>query len=83
MPKSEMRRMACQIAAQLPDNQGEALAVLEYVREIVLNLGGGWDCRATGAVPIQLFAQAQTNQAEALKDETGAPTGPPNIANQA
>ena len=42
MPHAHMKRMACQIAAQLPDDPEEALGVLNYVKEIVLNLGGGW-----------------------------------------
>lgn len=51
MPHSHMKRMACQIAAQLPDDPEEALGVLNYVREIVLNLGGGWSAtpKATSA----------------------------------
>lgn len=42
VPTAYAKRMACQIAAQLPDDEGEALVILELVRELVANLGGGW-----------------------------------------
>lgn len=50
-----MKRMACQIAAQLPDDPEEALGVLNYVKEIVLNLGGGWGA-GTRPTSAQLYS---------------------------
>jgi hypothetical protein len=49
-----MKRLACQIAAQLPESQDEALLVLSYAREIILNLGGGGWERQDAAELIQL-----------------------------
>ena len=37
-----LKRTACTIASQLPEEREDALAVLDYVREIVLNLGVSW-----------------------------------------
>lgn len=42
MPDGHLRRMACQIAAQLPDDREECLRVLRYVEDIVTHLGRGW-----------------------------------------
>lgn len=38
-----LKRNAAQIAAQLPENKGEALAVLTLAREIIVNLGSQWE----------------------------------------
>lgn len=35
--------MAAQIASQLPEAERDALTVLNYTREIVCNLGRGWE----------------------------------------
>ncbi len=80
MPKSEMRRMACQIAAQLPDSQAEALEVLDYVRDIVMNLGGGWG-QPTAVPPTQLYAVSPTSRATVPEAATEDPTDLPNRAN--
>lgn len=38
-----LKRAACSIVAQLPDDAEDAIAVLNYAREILLNLGSeGW-----------------------------------------
>lgn len=63
MPDAFMKRLACQIAAQLPDSQQESLEVLTYVREIVMNLGGGWG-RPVAVPPTQLFAADRKDQVE-------------------
>lgn len=38
-----LKRSACQIAAQLPEDRREALLVINYAREIVCNLGAAWE----------------------------------------
>jgi hypothetical protein len=48
-----LRRLACQIAAQLPDDKQEALRALRLVRQIVFNLGETWDSGPTE--PVALF----------------------------
>ena len=35
-----LKRLACQLVAQLPDERGDALAALEYARGIVDHLSG-------------------------------------------
>lgn len=37
-----LKRMACQIAAQMPDDFNEAMLVLGYTRDILCNLGRAW-----------------------------------------
>lgn len=68
MPEGHNRRMACQIAAQLPDDRAEALRVLAYVRDIVENLGGGWGAE-TPVSDARLYL-VRTSPAESL---SGAP----------
>ena len=55
MPDGHAKRLACQIAAQMPDDREESLRVLDYVREILFNLGGGWGAQVRAA-PTQLFS---------------------------
>lgn len=43
-----IKRQACHIAAQLPNNKQEALRVLNYAREILCNLGAGTEPEALG-----------------------------------
>lgn len=50
-----LKRQAAHIAAQLPNNRKDALVVLDYAREILLNLG------KDNADSIRLVSQ--TNQA--------------------
>jgi len=38
-----LKRTACTIAAQLPEERRDALSVLNYAREILLNLGKSWE----------------------------------------
>jgi hypothetical protein len=44
-----LKRTACTIASQLPDERRDALTVLNYAREIILNLGKNWE--APSAIP--------------------------------
>lgn len=58
-----LKRIACQICTQLPDDKGEALKVLRYVRQIVFCLGEEWetDRRET---PILPFGRALKGRAD-------------------
>lgn len=81
MPDSHMKRLACQIAAQLPDSQQESLEVLGYVREIVMNLGGGWG-RPTIVQPTPLFGADRLTGLEASQEgERAGPIGRLDRAN--
>ena len=54
-----MKRMAAQIASQLPEDDREALIVLNYVREIICNLGRSWEIPSAmpnAIQPIQIAA---------------------------
>ena len=48
-----LKRAACTIASQLPDDRAEALVVLGYAEEIIINLGG-WG--RVGKAPVALRA---------------------------
>lgn len=52
-----LKRSACQIAAQLPESREDALKVLSYVNEILVNLGGGWGAIQPSAVKDQVAVQ--------------------------
>lgn len=41
-----LKRSACAIAAQLPEDKRDALCVLNYAREIVANLGKSWEIQS-------------------------------------
>lgn len=76
MSDGHTKRLACQIAAQMPDSVDEALEVLRLVREVVLNLDGGWgELRPT---PTRLYA---INPATSQATETVIPLGRQDRAN--
>lgn len=81
MGEAVLKRLACQIAAQLPDDQAEALLVLNYAREIILCLGGGWQAPATNA-PIPLFSPARTNPADFQAGAAAGQSGLRGIASR-
>lgn len=56
-----LKRMAAQIASQLPENDREALIVLNYVREIICNLGAAWEvpsAMTAAREPLKLVSAA-------------------------
>lgn len=38
-----VKRLAAQLVSQLPEDRRDALCALNYAREILLNLGKGWE----------------------------------------
>lgn len=50
-----IKRMACQIYTQLPEDKREALQVLQYVRQIIFCLGEDWDSvvKTASILPFQ------------------------------
>ena len=53
-----LKRIACQVYTQLPEDKREALLVLRYVREIVFCLGEEWETVSRSS-PILPFGPAQ------------------------
>lgn len=79
MPTSEERRLkraACLIASQLPEDQGEAVRVLHYARRIVEQLA---EEKPPGEV-IPLSSQAQRYLAVVREGEQEDQTDYPYIA---
>ncbi len=54
-----IKRMACQLYTQLPEDKREALQVLQYVRQIIFCLGEDWEAVVKSAA-ILPFQQAET-----------------------
>ena len=54
------RVLACQIFTQLPADEGEALKVLAYVKQIIMNLGSDWDQEAQDRVGVASVANVIT-----------------------
>ncbi len=75
------KRLACQIASQLPEGTEEALQVLNLAREIIICLGEGWARPA--AVPTKLFVADRTIQASSPAAGREAPTDRRDISNPA
>lgn len=69
MPKHTeawVKRMAAQIASQLPEDQEEALVVLELAKEIVQCLGtASWPRQQSPVAPIRLVSDAIQKSLEA------------------
>lgn len=78
MPDAHLKRMACQIAAQLPDDADEAVLVLDYVKEIVANLGGQWSEPKSSA---RLYVIQRTSPAAPEEGGSEVPRARLDIAN--
>ncbi|EKF17094.1 hypothetical protein NA2_20028 [Nitratireductor pacificus pht-3B] len=76
-----IKRVACQIYTQLPDDKREALQVLGYVRQILFCLGEEWETVARSA-PILPFSQDQRGSAGALRAVQGGLSDHPGKSNQ-
>lgn len=76
-----IKRLACQIYTQLPEDKREALQVLQFVRQIVFCLGEDWETvsRSAPILPFQVEPKGRGAFPRAVKE---APTGPPDKANQ-
>lgn len=53
-----LKRLACQIYTQLPEDKREALQVLQHVRQIIFCLGEDWETVMRSA-PILPFHQQE------------------------
>lgn len=76
-----IKRVACQIYTQLPEDKREALQVLRYVRQIIFCLGEDWETVARSA-PILPFSPDQKGPATGLRAVQGGLSDPQDRANQ-
>ena len=54
-----IKRLACQLYTQLPEDKREALQVLRYVRQIIFCLGEEWETVASSAPVLPFPADRQ------------------------
>lgn len=76
-----IKRMACQIYTQLPEDKREALQVLRYVRQIIFCLGEEWETVARAA-PILPFSHERRGQGGSLRSVPGGLNDSPDRSNQ-
>lgn len=76
-----IKRLACQIYTQLPEDKREALLVLRYVRQIIFCLGESWETVSQSA-PILPFSADQKGPATALRALRGGRSEGRDTANQ-
>lgn len=74
-----LKRIACQIYTQLPEDRREALLVLRYVRQIVFCLGEEWEAVSRSA--ILPFGAGPKDRAEGPASLRVVPTCRPDISN--
>jgi hypothetical protein len=80
-PDGHLKRIACQVYTQLPDDKREALLVLRYVRQIVFCLGEDWETVSRSA-PILPFASDPKGRAEGPTSLRVVRSDRPDTANQ-
>lgn len=76
-----LKRMACQIYTQLPEDKREALHVLRYVRQIIFCLGEDWDA-VTRSAPILPFSPEMKGQVGSLRAVQGGLSDSRDKSNQ-
>lgn len=70
------RRIALRVAAELPDCRDDALAVLDYVRELVDGFLAGADARLAGAAVLPFPAKRPAAASLADKSTVSPPALP-------
>lgn len=73
-----VKRMACQIYTQLPEDKREALLVLQYVRQIIFCLGEEWETVSRTAAILPFQQQEQRGPAGQLRAVPEALSGLPD-----
>ncbi|EKF44012.1 hypothetical protein NA8A_04350 [Nitratireductor indicus C115] len=76
-----LKRIACQIYTQLPEDKREALQVLGFVRQLVFCLGEEWETVSRSA-PILPFSHDQKGQVGPLRAVQGGLSDPQGKSNQ-
>lgn len=69
-----IKRMACQIYTQLPEDKREALQVLQYVRQIIFCLGEDWEAVVKTAAILPFQPQEQKGPVVRLRAVPEGPT---------
>lgn len=77
-----IKRMACQIYTQLPEDKREALLVLQYVRQIIFCLGEDWDAVLKTAAILPFQSQETKGPAAKLRAVEVTQTDRPDKSNQ-
>lgn len=75
-----LKRVACQLYTQLPEDKREALLVLRYVRQIIFCLGEDWEA-VTRSAPILPFSGDRKGRAESPTSLRVIQTGRQDTAN--
>lgn len=76
-----LKRLACQVYTQMPDDKREALAVLKLVRQLIFCLGEDWET-VSGAAPIVPFAQHPKDRGGSLRLVPEAPSDRQDTTNR-
>lgn len=76
-----LKRVACQVFTQLPEDKREALLVLRYVRQIIFCLGEEWETVSRSA-PILPFSTDRRGREEAPATLRVVPSGHQDTTNQ-
>lgn len=76
-----LKRLACQVFTQLPEDKRDALQVLRLVRQLVFCLGEDWEA-VTRSASILPFERGQKDRAAGPRAFRGGPLDLPDIANQ-
>ncbi len=69
---AELRRHAIQIVAQLPENQNEALTVLNFCRELIQGFLAGYPQEAAQRGPVLAFSSASALSAASASSNSRA-----------
>lgn len=76
-----LKRVACQVYTQLPEDKREALLVLRYIRQIIFCLGEEWETVSRSA-PILPFSLDRKDQGGFPANARAVPNGRRDTANQ-
>ena len=76
-----IKRVACQIYTQLPEDKREALLVLQYVRQIIFCLGEDWEqvTRSAAILPFHSDPKGREAYPKAVPE---APSDPLDRSNR-
>lgn len=77
-----LKRTACQLFTQLPEDKREALLVLRYVRQLIFCLGEEWETVSRSAPILPFSTERPTGQGGFLRALKGGQTGPLDKPNQ-
>lgn len=76
-----LKRLACQVYTQLPEDKREALQVLRYIRQLIFCLGEEWETVSRSA-PILPFSNEKKDRGGFLRAVPEGRIDPRDITNQ-